>query len=336
METANFIPVRTDTVNMKLSWCVLVLAAVTFASGCSTPAEPPRLPGAAPPAPRVVRVQVTEAGISRVRVVALEDYVRATVISEFAPASGDPDVVERMLEVQAVISRTYALAHLVRHGREGFDLCSTTHCQLFEPSRLRSSRWAGAAGEATERTAGEVLWYDGAPASALFHADCGGHTSNSQDVWGGTGHPYLIGITDDGPAEEAHAAWRYEATVASVRRALDADRRTGVGVRLDGLTVLDRDSAGRVERIAVSGARDRIVRGEELRDVLSGAFGPRAIRSTLFTVRRQRSTFVFEGRGFGHGVGLCQAGALACVRAGHRLPSILQRYFPGTKLTTLQ
>ena len=310
--------------------------ALALASGCARSPEAPRLPGPEPPAPRVLRVQVTESGVARVRSVPLEDYVRAAAISEFAPASGDPDVVERMLEVQAVISRTYALAHLSRHASEGFDLCSSTHCQLFEPSRLDTSRWADAARIATALTKGEVLWFDGAPATTVFHADCGGHTSSSQDIWGGTARPYLVGIADDGPAEEAHARWHYEIGVASLLRAMNADRRTSVGTRLDGLTVLDRDAAGRAERLAVSGGKDRIIGGEDLRDVVSRAFGLHAIRSTLFTVRRDHATFIFDGRGFGHGVGLCQAGALACVRAGQPLPVILQRYFPGTRLSRLQ
>lgn len=262
----------------------------------------------------------------------LEEYVAATIISEFAPPDGEPVTVERMLEVQAVIGRTYALAHLGRHAREGFDLCATTHCQLFQPSRLRTSRWAAQAAEAVRRTSGTVLWFDGAPANALFHADCGGHTSTAADVWGGTGSPYLAAVEDDGPAEEAHAGWRYEAARASVLRALNADPRTRVGARLDGIQILERDSAGRAEQIALHGAVERIVRGEALREVLTQAFGGRTIKSTWFDVRRQGAAFVFEGRGFGHGVGLCQAGALARVRAGTRLPAILQKYFPGTRL----
>ena len=59
------------------------------------------------------------------------------------------------------------------------------------------------------------------------------------------------------------------------------------------------------------------------------------MRSTWFDVERRGQTFVFEGRGFGHGVGLCQAGALARIRAGRKLPAILQTYFPGTKIVTL-
>ena len=57
--------------------------------------------------------------------------------------AGEVETVERMLEVQTIISRTYAVSHLGRHAREGFDLCSTTHCQLFDPRRLQTSRWAG-------------------------------------------------------------------------------------------------------------------------------------------------------------------------------------------------
>jgi stage II sporulation protein D len=317
---------------MRVSFCA---ALALVAAGCSAPAVRANLPSATALAPRAVKIRVVEGGKAAIKDVPLEKYVEATIISEFAPPSGDPEVVERMLEVQAVISRSYALAHLARHAREGYDLCSTTHCQLYQPGRLRTSRWAAAAAQAAGRTAGQVLWFDGAPASALFHADCGGHTSRSSDVWAGTGRPYLVGVADDGPAEQAHAAWQFDATVADVRAALNADPRTRVGARLDGMTVLDRDEAGRAERIALLAATDRIVRGEDLRDVLSRAFGARAVKSTWFEVRRDRNLLHFEGRGYGHGVGLCQAGALARIRAGARLGAILQRYFPGTRLVTL-
>jgi stage II sporulation protein D len=155
-------------------------------------------------------------------------------------------------------------------------------------------------------------------------------------VWGGTGRAYLVSSADDGPADEAHAAWRYEATRAALAAALNTDSRTRVGLRLEGIQVLDRDAAGRAERIAIHGTDERVVRGETLREVLAQALGARTIKSTWFDVHRDGNAFVFEGRGFGHGVGLCQAGALARLRAGARLPAILQKYFPGTKLVTLR
>jgi stage II sporulation protein D len=280
-------------------------------------------------------VGVTEGGRLTVRTVRLERYVEAAILSEFAPASGDADTVERMLEVQAVITRTYAVGHLGRHARDGYDVCDRTHCQLYQPGRLTTSRWAPQAAEAVHRTESEVLWFDGAPALAVYHADCGGRTSAAADVWGGTLRPYLVSRTDDGPAAAAHASWRYEASRAAVQGALNGDPRTRVGKTFDRIEVLERDAAGRAERIALHGTEERLVRAETLREVLSVTFGARSIRSTWFEVTRERGDVVFEGRGFGHGVGLCQAGALARIRAGAKMPGVLERYFPGTKLITL-
>jgi stage II sporulation protein D len=319
---------------MKWSTCALVLVIAT-AVACSNPVSKVDLPSAAPRGPAFVRVGVTEGGRLSIRTVPFERYVETTILSEFAPPEGNVDTVERMLEVQAVIGRTYAVAHLGRHARDGYDLCDRTHCQLFQPRRLTASRWAPQAADAVRRTRSEVLWFDGAPALTVYHADCGGRTSAAADVWGGTVRPYLVSRADDGPADAAHTSWRYVSSRAAVHGALNTDSRTRVGHRLDGLQVLDRDAAGRAESIAIHGAEERVVRGDVVREVLAGAFGARTIKSTWFDVRREQERFVFEGRGFGHGVGLCQAGALARIRAGDRAAGILQRYFPGTKLITL-
>ena len=313
-----------------------LLVTAVLAAGCSAPATRATLPSARAPEPAAIRVGVKDGNRITIRKVPFETYVQAAILSEFAPANGDPGMVERMLEVQAIIGRTYALAHLNRHGTEGFDLCATTHCQLFEPSRLTTSRWAAQAAEAVQRTTGTVLWFRDGPAEALFHADCGGRTSRADDVWSGVGQPYLLSVEDDGPAASAHATWRYESTATAMLAALNKDTRTRVGASLRGIQVLERDGAGRAERIAIRGAQERIVRGEEFREAVSQSFGARAIKSTWFDIRRTGPTYVFDGRGFGHGVGLCQAGALARIRSGAKLPAVLQQYFPGTRLITLR
>jgi stage II sporulation protein D (peptidoglycan lytic transglycosylase) len=314
----------------------LILAIAVLCASCSAPPTRATLPSARAPEPATIRVGVREGNRVTIRKVPFETYVQATILSEFAPPNGDPDVVERMLEVQAVIGRTYALAHLNRHANEGFDVCATTHCQLFEPSRMTTSRWAGQSSEAVRQTTGTVLWFRDHPAEALFHADCGGRTSRADDVWSGLGQPYLVSLADDGPAASAHATWRYETTEAAMIAALNKDSRTKIGSTLRGIQVLERDGAGRAEQIALHGSQDRIVRGEDFRDAVSQSFGSRAIKSTWFDVRRTGASFIFEGRGFGHGVGLCQAGALARIRAGAKLPAVLQQYFPGTRLITLR
>ena len=283
------------------------------------------------PASRIsLRVQVAESR-DAVRHVGLEDYVLAAVVSELALSGAAPEV-ERMLEVQAVVARTYALANRNRHAREGFDLCSTTHCQLFQPSRLKTSRSTATAAAAVRRSAGTVVWHGGAPATAMFHADCGGHTSTSVAAWGGTSRPYLKAVRDDGPAASAHARWSYPIAITAVVDALNTDPRTRVGARLDTIRIVDRDASGRAATVALHGTQERLVRGEDLRSILTRRFGVRSIRSTLFDVRRDGMSFVFDGRGFGHGVGLCQAGALARIRAGATAADVLRHYYPGTTL----
>ena len=323
---------RPITRGMKCRACLLLVLAA--AAGCSSPSLRLTLPPSLRTQPVFVTVRIAEQG-NAVRRVPLEEYVAGTILSEVAPASGDERLIEQMHEVQAVVARTYAMASRGRHAADGFDVCSTTHCQLYEPSRLQTSRWAASARTAAARTSGMVLWHKQAPVTALFHADCGGHTSTAVNVWGGTARPYITARPDDDIEGVVHAPWRYEVPAAELLRALNADARMGVGRRIDTLQVVDRDVSGRADTVALHGERDRLVRAEDLRARLTRAFGARTIRSTMFTVRRERAAFVFEGRGFGHGVGLCQAGALARLKAGVALREVLSRYFPQTTLHTL-
>jgi stage II sporulation protein D (peptidoglycan lytic transglycosylase) len=309
---------------------VLVVLAVLALGACAPGPVSVVMPGGVMRARAVIlRVQVQEGTALVVRDVPLEDYVAAAAVAEVHPDGGDR-MAARVFEVQAVIARTYALSNRGRHARDGFDLCSTTHCQLYDPGRLGTSRWTATVREAVSRTAGEILWFDNAPARALFHADCGGHTSNASAVWGGTAPAYLAGSRDGGPAESAHVEWTFDTTAAALRRALDADTRTDVGATLDRIDVAGRDAAGRAELITLRGSRTFVVRGEVFRDAMSRAFGVKSIRSTLFTVKKSKDRFVFSGKGYGHGVGLCQAGALARLRAGESVEQVLSFYFPGT------
>jgi stage II sporulation protein D len=279
-----------------------------------------------------VRVQVAEGSALVVREVPLERYVVGAALSEVHPDPGDDALAERTYEVQTVIARSYAVANRGRHAKEGFDLCSTTHCQLYEPARLTSSRWAPVARDAAQRTTGEVLWFADGPARAVFHADCGGHTSNAAAVWGGVAPAYLAARRDAIDPPAAHASWTYEVSVEALRAALNSDVRTAVGAKLDRIEIPGRDSAGRAEQIVLRGTQTFVVRGEVLREVVTRRLGARTLRSTLFSVTKTGKGFAFSGKGFGHGVGLCQAGAIARLRAGATPRDVLRFYFPGTTL----
>jgi stage II sporulation protein D len=310
----------------------LTLIVVILLAACAASSPRVRLPDPAPNRPASVRVQMRANGALVVREISLEDYVMGTIISEVDPPTADERVLERMFEVQAIISRTYALAYRGRHAREGFDLCSGTHCQLYEPGRLRGSRWSDLARQAATRTRGELLWFAQAPAHTLFHADCGGHTSNATSVWGGQSAAYLAGTRDAGPAKDAHVEWSFDTRLAALRDALNGDSRTAIGAKLTAVEVASRDSAGRAEQITLHGSRELTVRGEIFREAVTRALGVQTLRSTLFTLRRTGDHLVFNGRGFGHGVGLCQAGAFARLKAGRSADDVLRFYFPGTQI----
>jgi stage II sporulation protein D len=307
----------------------LVPLLIVTAAACATR---PRVPELLPD--ETIRVQVTERGVAHLREVPLEEYAAVAALSEFAPAAGAPAAVAAMFEVQAVVARAYAVSHRGRHRNAGFDLCSTTHCQLYEPERLSTSRWAALARAAAASTAGLVLVSGGRPVDAVYHADCGGRTSAAREVWEGADPGYLRAQADDGAAAAAHSSWQFAVDGRALVRALDADPRTRVGGRLHAVTIVTRDGSGRAARILLRGARDVTVRGTDFREVLTSAFGARALRSTRFEVSSSAGRHVFSGTGFGHGVGLCQAGAFARVSAGAAPTAVLQRYYPGTTLVS--
>ncbi|HSC28383.1 MAG TPA: SpoIID/LytB domain-containing protein [Vicinamibacterales bacterium] len=315
-----------------MAWRAVAALLCFTAVACAGPSGRPSLPSPHPASITRLRVQTIERGRPVVRSVALEDYVRTAVLSEYAPGSGEASPAASMYEVQAIVSRTYAVSRIGRHDRQGFDLCATTHCQLFEPERLRTSRWMQAARTAVSRTAGTILWHDRAPVEAVYHADCGGHTSAAADVWGGAGRAYLIARPDAGPARDAHASWRFDVGERALVRALDEETQSALGGRLGRIEIIERDTAGRAVLVSLRGARVVVVPGDRLRELLAGAFGPHSIRSTLFEVSRTDTGFRFTGRGFGHGVGLCQAGAVARLRAGASPEAVLEHYFPRTRL----
>lgn len=268
------------------------------------------------------------------RVVALpvETYVQGVVAGEIGALLDSAAA----LQVQAIVARTYAVANLGRHRANGFDLCDTTHCLVYRPTNTLAAAARRAVAAATRSTAGRVLVNRGVPIRALFHADCGGATSAAHLVWGGQPQPYLRGVTDAIGTADPHARpWRFAVGRERLRTVLNADPKTAVGARLRRVRILERDRAGRALRVLLEGERSPVVRGEEIRGPIVRQFGARSVASTRFDVRIEAGVVVFEGRGRGHGVGLCQVGAMARTRAGASVESVLYHYFPGTTLASL-
>ena len=278
-----------------------------------------------------IRLRVTTPTGTRIVTLSLEDYVLGAVRAELPPKTLLEDAASRALQVQALVSRTYAIASIGRHAAEGFDLCDSTHCQLYR-NAVGVEGPHDRAARAVAATRGEVITYGGRVIQALFHSNCGGHTTSAGAVWGGPDEPYLRPVADEFCARSSPGDWTFTVAEADLRHALDADRRTDVGAHLQRIDVTSRDESGRAALVALVGNRTPLVRAEELRYVIRQAFGQKSLRSTLFTVPRRNGQFEFSGTGFGHGVGLCQVGATLRAKAGESPLDIITHYFPGSTI----
>ena len=269
------------------------------------------------------------------KTVALEDYIRGVVAAE---ASIEDET--EALRAQAVISRTFALKNRGRHASEGYDFCSTTHCQRFieiADCRLRiadcgkKSAAVQRASRAVNETTGEVVHDErGQVIEAYFHAACGGMTANVESLWGAPAPAYLRGVRDDYCATMPHHRWVQAIPAAQLAKALCRETSSDAGAQLTDIIVTKRDASGRAETIRLEGERQRVLRGWDFKMIVGRALGWNLIRSSRFEVTRAGTNFVFRGGGFGHGLGLCQEGAHVMARRGMSYRQILAHYFPGT------
>jgi stage II sporulation protein D len=240
----------------------------------------------------------------------LEDYTAAALNGEAgiftSPAA---------LEALAITIRTYARANPGRHRAQGFDFCDTTHCQ-----RLLRGAPPARVTEAVERTRGMILWARGHAAEIYFHRNCGGKTEEAGAVWPGASRSWLPVQEDEACARMNSRAWRAEIALPDLARAL--------GLReIRALSVASRSHSGRVAALRTdSGLLD----AERVHLAVGRTLGWAYLKSRLYDAHVEGGKAIFEGRGSGHGVGLCQDGAEARGLAGQTAGQILAFYFPGT------
>jgi len=255
-------------------------------------------------------------GLQVLNHVALEDYVAAVLAREH-----HFDDLESTRAL-AVAIRTYALRRLQTSDTL---LDHTTH-QMYEGI----DRVTPLIREAVAQTRGEVLTYQGELIEAVYFASSGGHTANNEDVWDGVPQPYLRGQPDPYDHNAPYRHW--EATIPRNRLLEVLSRR--YGARITGFRIGSHSPDGRVATIELLRERGDplTIRANEFRLLVNAHFGRHTLRSTFFTARRQGDTYHFQGKGFGHGVGLSQYGALEMSRQGYSYRDILAFYYPGTEL----
>jgi len=190
---------------------------------------------------------------------------------------------------------------------------------------------------AVAETAGRVLTdSQNHIAETYFSAACGGTTANLGSLWGGSTPAYLRGVRDSYCTGAGYDSWTDQISSTDLLKALRIDIRTDPGAYLNEVRIVKRDNTGRAETIEVVGQNRKLVRGWDFKIIVGRTLGWNLLKSSKFEVKRQGQVFLFQGSGFGHGLGLCQLGAHTMATRGASYNQILDNYFPGARLSSIE
>lgn len=303
--------------------------------------------------------------------VPLETYLRGVVPHEIghqAPRAA--------AEAQAILARTYALRNRHRFVTDGYELCATTHCQVYRG--LKETR--PLADRAIAATAGQVLTYEDELADAVYSSTTGGVTAAFEHIWDGAPRPYLQSVPDtlfqghqmqgldlstetgfrrfltmrqgfNEAGKSRFFRWRQEKTIAELSGNLKVNQKY-LGIMLPffqkivDMQVLERSPSGRVQKLQVDllefdGKVTPITLRKDMILLALRSPGLEPPYSTLFSFDPivdkddNLTGYSFVGGGLGHGVGMSQIGSYNLASRGFSASQILQFYYPGAKLTTL-
>ncbi|MDH5661397.1 MAG: SpoIID/LytB domain-containing protein [Elusimicrobiota bacterium] len=228
------------------------------------------------------------------------------------------------LKAQAVVSRTYVMKNLGKYDKEGFDLSATITSQVYGGGEAEDPRTS----RAVDLTRGEVITYKGELIKSFFHSNCGGHTEDVTNAWEGEEQfSYLKGRACYFCKKTHQYYWEKTIKKKMLQQKLN-ENGYDVG-EIEKIKILGRSSSGRVTYLKIFHQRDRLkIRASTFRMVM----GPNLIKSTLFAMEHMGNRIKFYGRGWGHGVGMCQWGAKGMAERGANYREILRYYYPATRI----
>lgn len=253
-----------------------------------------------------------------INVLPLEEYIRGILYHE-TPHRWPLEA----LKVQAVAARTYALYRMKTDAKQLFDVTNDIYSQVY--GGRNSERYR--ANIAVERTQGEVLVYDGEILPAYFSATCGGHTEDVSELWNQDLAP-LKGVVCDFCKISPHYRWKKNFRSKDVQETLvSKGRSTGL---IKDIAVIERNASGRIRTLEITSRDEKKTRisGKDFRQII----GPNVLKSNLYDIEMKGYYFDALGKGWGHGVGMCQWGTLGMVKKGYKYDEILLYYYPGVKI----
>jgi stage II sporulation protein D len=230
------------------------------------------------------------------------------------------------IKVQAVAARTFALNQMKQNKLQPYDVTCDIYSQVY--GGRQSEKWS--TNRAVNITRRQVLTYKGEIFPAYYHAACAGHTEDASNLWKIDIEP-LKGVQCDFCRASPHYRWTKTIPLATLEARLKE-----TGYKTDGVisvSVLGKNASGRADKVEIKGGEgvSVVLTGKDFRQVV----GPNSLRSTKFDVYIKGNNLVFEGYGWGHGVGMCQWGALGMAKKGKKYDEILKYYYPGSEITTI-
>lgn len=201
----------------------------------------------------------------------IDNYLYGVVPREM-PASFEMEA----LKAQSIAARTYALKNMNKHNSEGYDLCDTTHCQVYggmDGEHEKTNR-------AVDGTSGMIITYNGNIIDALYHANSGGITEDSLEAWGNS-HPYLISVEDEFSINAPNGSWSLNLTADEINKRLKS-KGINIGNVMD-MEILETSSSGRVTQLKILGSLgEKVLNKGQIREVL----GVTEVKSNWFTIEK--------------------------------------------------
>lgn len=251
--------------------------------------------------------------------IGLEDYIKGISIREIShywPTQA--------LKAQVIAFRSFALYKMEENKAKDYDVTSDIYSQVYSGKAAERYR----INNAVDQTKGIILTYQGKVLPAFYHATCAGNTEDASLLWNIDLAP-LKGVTCGFCKESPHYSWHYD---LSLQEAQDTLAKEGFKLKgIEGIEILGKDKSGRIADLKIiSAKKDLKISAKDFRNTL----GPNVVKSANFSVKIIDNDMVFEGLGWGHGVGLCQWGAYFMAKQGYNYEQILKYYYPGCEITS--
>ncbi|MDT3696616.1 MAG: SpoIID/LytB domain-containing protein [Ignavibacterium sp.] len=266
----------------------------------------------------------------------LEDYVKGVMTREMPVGKGNDNY--NALKAFSICIRTYAFNRIAQK-RDSFDLYPDTRDQVYGGVVSETDF----TNQIVDETAGQILSFDGKPAQVFYHSTCGGFTEDVQNVFNSEQVPYLISIKD-GLDPFCKVSPRYEWTEKYseslfINRLFNSGLLKNSDYSIQDISVDSRFESGRVNELKINlintdgQIKNISLFSNNIRSIIKTSDGSSILRSTMFNITLDSNKNVLiNGKGFGHGVGMCQWGAIGQSKQGISYKDILNHYYPGTEI----